>query len=236
MAEGLCPGVYSISSFLSPRSITWPSFTVPAGAADKANIILKFGDVTIAGVAPAIKLANIDLWQLNGDGAKVLNIECNVPNIFEELYVAGQQENARNTGIDGRWVEIYGYTKGVNVVEQNGYFAPAAGCAHEHTVTIGAVEATTTADGHTGTVYCSDCYAIVTEDQIIPKLAGHTPGDINDDGKVNNKDLTRLFQYLSDWDVEVNEAALDVNGDSKINNKDLTRLFQYLSDWDVQIF
>ena len=63
----------------------------------------------------------------------------------------------------------------------------------------------------------------------------YMPGDINDDGKVNNKDLTRLFQYLSDWDVEVNEAALDINGDSKINNKDLTRLFQYLSDWDVEI-
>ena len=64
----------------------------------------------------------------------------------------------------------------------------------------------------------------------------HVPGDINNDGKVNNKDLTRLFQYLSDWDVEVNEAALDVNGDGAKNNKDLTRLFQYLSDWDVKIF
>ena len=64
----------------------------------------------------------------------------------------------------------------------------------------------------------------------------HIPGDINDDGSVNNKDLTRLFQYLSDWDVTVNADALDVNGDGSVNNKDLTRLFQYLSDWDVQIF
>ena len=64
----------------------------------------------------------------------------------------------------------------------------------------------------------------------------YIPGDINGDEKVNNKDLTRLFQYLSDWDVEVNEQARDVNGDGKVNNKDLTRLFQYLSDWDVEIF
>ena len=64
----------------------------------------------------------------------------------------------------------------------------------------------------------------------------HITGDINDDGKVNNKDLTRLFQYLSDWDVTVNSLALDVNGDGKVNNKDLTRLFQYLSDWNVEIF
>ena len=60
-------------------------------------------------------------------------------------------------------------------------------------------------------------------------------GDINGDGGVDNKDLTRLFQYLSDWDVEVVEGNLDTNGDGSVNNKDLTRLFQYLSDWDVEI-
>lgn len=65
---------------------------------------------------------------------------------------------------------------------------------------------------------------------------GIIPGDINGDGKVNNKDLTRLFQNLSKWDVAVNKPALDVNGDGKINNKDLTRLFQYLSNWKVSIF
>lgn len=62
------------------------------------------------------------------------------------------------------------------------------------------------------------------------------PGDINGDYEVDNKDLTRLFQYLSNWDVYVNEAALDVNGDESVDNKDLTRLFQYLSNWDVEIF
>ncbi len=63
----------------------------------------------------------------------------------------------------------------------------------------------------------------------------YTPGDINGDSVVNNKDLTRLFQFLSGYDVEVTEAALDVNGDGNVNNKDLTRLFQYLSGYDVEI-
>ena len=78
---------------------------------------------------------------------------------------------------------------------------------------------------------CTACGAVktsITGEMIV--------GDINCDYAVNNKDLTRLFQYLSDWDVEVNPNSLDLNGDGKINNKDLTRFFQYLSDWDVEIF
>ena len=31
----------------------------------------------------------------------------------------------------------------------------------------------------------------------------YLPGDINGDGKVNNKDVTRLFQYLSGMDVKI---------------------------------
>ena len=64
----------------------------------------------------------------------------------------------------------------------------------------------------------------------------YIPGDINNDGVVNNKDFSRLFQYLSGWNVAVNEAALDVNGDGSVNNKDATRLFQYVSGWNVNIY
>ncbi len=83
---------------------------------------------------------------------------------------------------------------------------------------------------HSVTVFFTDGVASTTL-----TILAYVPGDINSDGTVNNKDVTRLFQYLSDWDVNVNEAALDVNADGAVNNKDLTRLFQYLSDWDVEI-
>ena len=93
------------------------------------------------------------------------------------------------------------------------------------------IEPTTKIDGqrHKECTVCGE----ILETEIIPKL--YIPGDITGDDLVNNKDLTRLFQYLSGWDVSVNEAALDVNGDGKVSNKDLTRLFQYLSNWDVEI-
>lgn len=80
---------------------------------------------------------------------------------------------------------------------------------------------------------CTVCGAVL-ETEIIPDI--HTPGDINDDGAVNNKDLTRLFKHLSNYDVDVNGMAVDVNGDGDINNKDIIRLFQHLSGCDVVIF
>ena len=49
----------------------------------------------------------------------------------------------------------------------------------------------------------------VTSDTAILTLAGEeapaarNPGDLNGDGEVNNKDLTRLFRYLSGYDVEI---------------------------------
>ena len=78
---------------------------------------------------------------------------------------------------------------------------------------------------------CKNCEYFETR-----TLYNYIRGDINNDGKVNNKDVTRLFQYLSGMNVSVAEKALDVNGDGKVNNKDVTRLFQYLSGMDVKIY
>ncbi len=60
-------------------------------------------------------------------------------------------------------------------------------------------------------------------------------GDVNGDGKINNKDLGRLQQYINGWEVEVNLAACDVNDDGRVNNKDLGRLQQYINSWEVTL-
>jgi len=64
----------------------------------------------------------------------------------------------------------------------------------------------------------------------------YLPGDINGDGSVNTKDLTRLLKYINHEDVEYVEKALDVNADGDVNTKDLTRLLKYINHEDVEIF
>ncbi len=66
-------------------------------------------------------------------------------------------------------------------------------------------------------------------------IVNHISGDINGDGRVNTKDLTRLLKYINHEDVEKNESALDVNGDGRVNTKDLTRLLKYINHENVEI-
>ena len=60
-------------------------------------------------------------------------------------------------------------------------------------------------------------------------------GDIDGNGKVNTRDITRLRRYHAGWDVEVAESTLDVDGNGKINTRDITRLQRYHAGWDVEI-
>ncbi len=58
-------------------------------------------------------------------------------------------------------------------------------------------------------------------------------GDVNADGTVDRKDLTRLAQYFARWSVEIDRATADANGDGTVDRKDLTRLAQYFARWNV---
>jgi len=58
--------------------------------------------------------------------------------------------------------------------------------------------------------------------------AKYVLGDVNGDGEVGTKDVTRLARYLVDSTVEINSDAADVNSDLSIGTKDLTRLARYL--------
>ncbi|MBO4693730.1 MAG: hypothetical protein J5659_05010 [Clostridia bacterium] len=116
-------------------------------------------------------------------------------------------------------------------VVETGHSIPALGHIYEWVITK---EATQNEPGLKEEI-CTMCGHKSGASEAI-EYQPHIPGDINGDGKVNNKDLTRLFQYLSGWNVTVNGEALDVNGDGNENNQDIARLFQYLSGWNVKVF
>ena len=63
----------------------------------------------------------------------------------------------------------------------------------------------------------------------------YIPGDVNADGKVDRKDLSRLAQYFARWTVEIDADAANTNGDGKIDRKDLSRLAQYFARWEVEL-
>lgn len=67
------------------------------------------------------------------------------------------------------------------------------------------------------------------------EIVDYVSGDVNGDGKINNKDLGLLQQYVNGWTVTVSKKAADANGDGKVNNKDLGLLQQYLNGWNVEL-
>ena len=66
-------------------------------------------------------------------------------------------------------------------------------------------------------------------------VVSYTPGDVNNDGKVNVRDLGLLQQSLNGWSVDIVKAAADVTGDDKINVRDLGLLQQSLNGWNVEL-
>lgn len=133
---------------------------------------------------------------------------------------------------------------------------PARGHSDTYDMAENGTEATCTTDGIYDCVSrCIECDTELSRETIIVKTTGHvydndddaecnncdfvrvlyTPGDVNDDGAINNRDLAVLMQYLGCWDVQINEKAADVNRDCRINNKDYALLMQYHNGWDVEL-
>ena len=76
---------------------------------------------------------------------------------------------------------------------------------------------------------------VVGNSSVIQDVKIHLNGDINGDGRVNNKDLGLLMQKLNSWEVEIAGDDGDVNGDGRVNNKDYGLLMQFTNGWDVTL-
>lgn len=65
----------------------------------------------------------------------------------------------------------------------------------------------------------------------------YKPGDVNDDGLINGKDVTLIRRYIvGGYNLEINESAADVNEDGRINGKDVTSIRRYIvGGYDVEL-
>ena len=65
---------------------------------------------------------------------------------------------------------------------------------------------------------------------LIPDAPAVEPGDVNGDGKVNNRDLGLLQKFLNGSAVTIDTDAADLYDDGKINNRDLGLLQKKLNN------
>ena len=93
--------------------------------------------------------------------------------------------------------------------------------------------------GFTASFVCtvtSDGGTAVSDPVTLTYTTTYVAGDINGDGKVNGKDITRLSKYLADSSISVVTAALDVNGDGNVNGIDVNILMRHIAGADVSVY
>ncbi|MBR4960229.1 MAG: hypothetical protein IKY52_04970, partial [Clostridia bacterium] len=62
------------------------------------------------------------------------------------------------------------------------------------------------------------------------------PGDANEDGTVNGRDLILIRQYVAEYQgITMDTRTGDVNADGVINGKDVIVMRQYLAEWGVTL-
>lgn len=81
--------------------------------------------------------------------------------------------------------------------------------------------------------YGADGQTVWLDDIAITKVPSEEPeiipGDIDGNGKVNNRDLGILQKHLNGTDVTLDEQAADLDGNGKLNNRDLGLLQKLLN-------
>ena len=106
---------------------------------------------------------------------------------------------------------------------------------HQYEI-VPAVPATYTKEGSTDGVRCKLCGEWLIEPQVTPKKTiDFTFGDVNEDGKVNIRDVTAIQRFLAEYTdlTERQRGAADVNFDGVVDVRDATLLQMYFAEFDV---
>ena len=108
---------------------------------------------------------------------------------------------------------------------------------HQYEI-VPAVPATYTKEGSTDGVRCKLCGEWFIEPQVTPKKTiDFTFGDVNEDGKVNIRDVTAIQRFLAEYTdlTERQRGAADVNFDGVVDVRDATLLHMYFAEFDVTL-
>jgi len=88
----------------------------------------------------------------------------------------------------------------------------------EHTLFLGT---TIGGNGSSYTIY-AEATVNVSEKKLV--------GDVNQDGKLNSKDVSAYLKYLADSSCEINLNSADWNNDGKTNSKDVSAMLKAFAE------
>ena len=116
-------------------------------------------------------------------------------------------------------------------------YAPIVSPLEGAVITVDGVDTDAVTDADGKAVVAMTKSAVISAEKeglvLIPPVclfsAGFEPGDVNEDGQTDNKDVVSLFRYVSALEKEEDEAKYDFDGDGEVNNKDVVALFSAVS-------
>jgi len=76
---------------------------------------------------------------------------------------------------------------------------------------------------------------VFTSNAVIDVYDDHTPGDLNNDGKINILDASILLRHLSNYKTDIVLEGIDVNGDGSANILDVSALLRYIAKYLVKL-
>lgn len=82
---------------------------------------------------------------------------------------------------------------------------------------------------------CSRCGDIYSIDGYVLSTGTHTPGDVNNDGVINMKDVVLLGRYVDGESVLIAEDAAEVNADGMITIDDYKAVKRFAAGWGVKL-
>lgn len=161
--------------------------------------------------------------------------ECPNPEIFVKAMRSFDVPNAQfnyaeieNGTATLKWDPVLGASNYTVYSVRNGVYIKEADVTGLEYVVSGLME--NTEYGFMVQSWVNGEYSVLEKNDIVYLVSEktYTLGDINGDGKINNRDLTALRRYLAGLESTISPAG-DLNGDGKVNNRDLTKLRRILA-------